>query len=86
MQRAAVELEDAEQAWTPEDERAFVAELPPAVRDSIDEIVATADTKALKNALQAILGIVLMALLVSVFISPATEAPQTTPSFDNKGG
>ena len=56
------------------------------MRDSIDEIVASADTKALKNALQAILGIVLMALLVSVFISPATEAPQTTPPLDNKGG
>ena len=72
--RIAVELEDAEQTWTPEEERAFVAELPAEVRESLDEIVAAADTEALKDALLVIMLIVLLALLGSVFLSQQPRA------------
>jgi MFS family permease len=84
LQRAAIELEDAHRTWTPADERAFVAELPTAVQESIEPIVAEADTEALRDALLAILGVVLLALLGSVFLSPragaAEEGPTSTPS------
>jgi hypothetical protein len=43
------------------------------VQKSIDQIVANADTEALKDALLAILGFILMALLGSVFISPGIK-------------
>jgi hypothetical protein len=72
--RIAIELEDAEQTWTPEEERAFVAELPAEVRESLDEIVAEADTEAVKDALLAILLIVLLALLGSVFLAQQPRA------------
>lgn len=85
-QRAAVEAEDADVTWTPEDERAFIAELPTAVQEPVDEIVATGDTEALENALQAILGIVPMALLVSVFLSPGSGAAKPEAAFDLGGG
>ena len=48
-------------------------ELPVEVRESLDEIVAKADTEALKNALQAILVVVLLALLGSVLLARGTE-------------
>jgi MFS family permease len=73
IQQAAIELEDAESTWTPEDKRAFIADLPREVQKSIDQIVANADTEALIKALLAILGFILMALLVSVFISPGIK-------------
>jgi MFS family permease len=79
LRQAAIELEDAERTWTPEDERAFIAELPTEVQESIESIVAEADTEALKDALLAILGVVLMALLGSVFMSPRTEASEAEP-------
>jgi hypothetical protein len=47
--------------------------LPKEVQKSINQIVANADTEALKVALLAILGFILMALLVSVFISPGIK-------------
>jgi len=68
--KIAIELEDAEKSWTPQDERDFIAELPPEVQASLDEIVQTADTEALKNALQVILIVLLLALLCSAFLSP----------------
>jgi MFS family permease len=77
LRRAAIELEDAEQSWTPEDERAFIAELPAEVRESIDRIVAEADTEALRDALLAILVVILAALLGSVFL-PAPEQKRST--------
>jgi MFS family permease len=86
QRKAAVELEDAERTWTPEDERAFIAELPTEVQESIEEIVAKADTDALRHALQAILGIVLLALLVSVFMSPGGGAAKPGASLDDGGG
>jgi hypothetical protein len=73
IQQAAIELEDAESTWTPEDKRAFIADLPKEVQKSINQIVANADTEALKVALLAILGFILMALLGSVFISPGIK-------------
>jgi hypothetical protein len=79
LRRAAIELEDAERTWTPEDERTFIAELPTEVQESIDQIVAKADTEALREALLVILGVVLIALLGSVFISPRTEEPDVKP-------
>jgi hypothetical protein len=79
LRQAAIELEDAERTWTPEDERAFIAELPIEVQESIDQIVATADTEALRDAFQAILIVVLIALLGSVFMSPRTEASAGSP-------
>jgi MFS family permease len=72
--RIAVELEDAEQTWTPEEERAFIAELPVEVQESLDDIVVKSDTEALKDSLLAILLIVLLALLGSVFLSPQRQA------------
>ncbi|KPK65084.1 MAG: hypothetical protein AMS21_05755 [Gemmatimonas sp. SG8_38_2] len=79
LRQAAIELEDAERTWTPEDERAFIAELPLEVQESIDQIVATADTEALRDALRAILLVVLIALLGSIFMSPRTEASAGSP-------
>jgi len=38
LRRAAIELEDAGRRWTPADERDFIAELPPEVQESIEEI------------------------------------------------
>ena len=70
-QRLAIQLEDAEKTWAPRDERHFVAELPAEVQASIEDIVVHADTEALKNSLQVILIVVLMALLGSVFLSGA---------------
>jgi len=87
VRRAAIELEDAERTWTPEDERAFIAELPTEVQESIKQIVGKADTEALKDALLAILGAVLMALLGSVFMSPQTETSEADPATpDPQGG
>jgi MFS family permease len=80
LRQAAIELEDAERSWTPDDERAFIAELPIEVQESIDEIVAMADTEALRNALQAILYLVLLALLGSVFMSAGGEQEAVEPS------
>ncbi len=87
VRRAAIELEDAERTWTPEEERAFIAELPTEVQESIKQIVGKADTEALKDALLAILGAVLMALLGSVFMSPQTETSEADPATpDPQGG
>ena len=72
--RAAIALEDAERTWTPADERAFVAGLPPEVGECMDEIVGKADTEALRDALQAILVVILLALLGSVFMAPRADA------------
>jgi hypothetical protein len=66
--QAAIALEDAEMRWIPEDKRAFIADLPAVVQKSIDDIVVKADTEALKDALLAILGVVLLALIGSVFL------------------
>jgi hypothetical protein len=74
--RIAIELEDAEQTWTPEDERAFLAELPAEVQESLDRIVVKADTEALKDALLAILLVILLALMGSVFLSGQPQAKQ----------
>ena len=85
LRQAAIALEDAERTWTPKDERAFIEGLPTKVQESIDQIVAKADTEALKEALFVILGVVLVALLVSVFISPGPQTSEEEPIFD-KGG
>ena len=77
-EQIAIELEDAEKSWTPQDERDFVAELPPEVQASLDEIVRTADTEALKDALQVILVVLLLALLGSVFLSAERSPADTT--------
>jgi len=82
LRQSAIQLEDAERTWTPKDERDFIASLPTEVQESIEQIVAKADTEALKDALLAILGVVLMALLVSVFMSRRTETSEVKPSFD----
>jgi hypothetical protein len=76
LQQAAIQLEDAERTWTPEDERASIAELPVEVQKSIEQVVKKADTEVLKDALLAIFGVVLVALLVSVFMSAPSEASE----------
>jgi MFS family permease len=81
----AIELEDAEQNWTPENERTFISTLPIEVRESIDQIVVNADTQALKNSLRAILSVVLVALLASVFMSPRAEGREKKPSAGKEG-
>lgn len=75
--KIAIQLQDAETSWTPQDERDFIAELPPEAQESLEEIVRTADTEALKDALQVILIVLLLALLGSAFLSP--ERPARAP-------
>jgi MFS family permease len=67
--RLAIQIEDAEKTWTPEDKREFIADLPAEVRKSIDDIVVKADTEALRDSLLVILIVILLALLGSVFLS-----------------
>ena len=79
QQRLAIQLEDAEKTWTPQDERDFIADLPPEVRESIDDIVVEADTEALRDSLLVILVVVLLALAGSVFLSAKRPEEAASP-------
>jgi len=85
-QRLAIQLEDAEKTWTPWDERAFVADLPVEVQESLEEIVRHADTEALKSSLQAILVVVSLALLGSFFLSSAPAQTEPEEEIDSIRG
>jgi MFS family permease len=87
-QQLAIQLQDAETTWTPEDERDFLQALPPEVQADIDRIIVEADTEALRSALLVILIVILLALLGSVFLSgtgtPTTPRSSSQPAPGNR--
>jgi EmrB/QacA subfamily drug resistance transporter len=64
----AIELEDAFQTFTPAEEQAFIAELPPAVQTQLDDITDKAIVAAKKSSLMFTFGFAVVALGVSTFI------------------
>ncbi len=69
-QQMIVELEDrVKKVRTPEQEQEFVAELPAKVRESLEQILPSANVNAQKTTLESVFNFILMSLLFSAFLA-----------------